>query len=55
MLPNDYGVLCLSFLLLGFGDAFVLAYSALAAMNIVLLSLALPKWYREIRDTPARQ
>lgn len=48
-LPTDYGVLCLSFVLLGMPSVFVAVYGALLAANIVYLGLALVKWYGDMR------
>lgn len=48
MVPADYGVLCLIFLFIGYHSLFVVLYSALALANVLLLSVALPKWFREV-------
>jgi phosphatidylglycerophosphate synthase len=48
VLPMDYGVLCLSFLLLGWTDVFTLVYTLIFAGTTVFLLAALPKWYREL-------
>lgn len=57
LLPTDFGVLCLVFVLWGWTSVFLIAYAALAACNLVFLGAALVKWYREIRaldsGTPA--
>lgn len=53
VLPADYGVLCVTFLLLGFHDVFVVVYGLLAAANVVFLLGKLPQWYREMRALPA--
>ncbi|MBA3802563.1 MAG: CDP-alcohol phosphatidyltransferase family protein [Acidimicrobiia bacterium] len=50
VLPADYGVLCWSFVLLAAQTPFTIVYSVLAAVNLALLSLALPRWYREMRS-----
>lgn len=47
-LPMDYGVLCLSFLLLGSPTAFTIAYTLIFAGTTVFLIAALPKWYRDL-------
>jgi len=47
-LPVDYGVLCLVFATLGFHRVFVGLYSAMALCGVLLLALALPKWYRDL-------
>jgi phosphatidylglycerophosphate synthase len=48
ILPADYGVLCLCFVLLGFHDAFVWAYSAITLAGVALLVAALRKWFRDL-------
>lgn len=49
VLPTDYGVLCLSFLLLGVPSAFLGVYSVLLAGSAGFLLLALPKWYADVQ------
>ena len=46
VLPTDYGVLCLAFLLLGWQAGFLAGYGLLLAANAVYLAAALVKWYR---------
>jgi phosphatidylglycerophosphate synthase len=55
-LPTDYGVLCLSFVLLGTPILFFAVYTALFAANLLYLMLALVKWFGDMRalGTPAR-
>jgi phosphatidylglycerophosphate synthase len=48
ILPTDYGVLCLCFVLLGFHDAFVWVYSAITLAGVALLVAALGKWFRDL-------
>jgi phosphatidylglycerophosphate synthase len=48
VLPLDYGLLCVCFVLLGFHTAFLSVYSALAVMGVVLLVAAFAKWYRDL-------
>jgi phosphatidylglycerophosphate synthase len=48
ILPTDYGVLCICFVLLGFHDAFVWAYSAITLAGVALLVAALRKWFRDL-------
>jgi phosphatidylglycerophosphate synthase len=48
VLPADYGVLCVMFLLLGAHTAFAWVYTLLFAANVVFTIGAFPKWYREI-------
>ncbi|MCU1447378.1 CDP-alcohol phosphatidyltransferase family protein [Cryobacterium sp.] len=56
-LPTDYGVLCLSFVLLGVPLVFFAVYTALFAANLLYLMLALVKWFRDMRalGTPVRR
>ncbi|MFI9626121.1 CDP-alcohol phosphatidyltransferase family protein [Streptomyces sp. NPDC052042] len=49
LLPADYGVFCLVFLLLGDQTAFRLGYAALGAVHALFLALFLVKWFRELR------
>ncbi len=46
--PTDYGVLLLSFVLLGSHVAFVWVYGLLLIGNIAYLGLGLIKWFREL-------
>jgi phosphatidylglycerophosphate synthase len=48
VIPTDYGVLILAFVLLGLPAAFVTVYTALAAFTALFLLAALPKWFREV-------
>ncbi|HKY15324.1 MAG TPA: CDP-alcohol phosphatidyltransferase family protein [Microthrixaceae bacterium] len=49
VVPTDYGLLCLVFVLLAAETLFLWAYTALMFANLAFLGLALVKWYREIR------
>ncbi|MCT2545121.1 CDP-alcohol phosphatidyltransferase family protein [Streptomyces atratus] len=49
LLPADYGVFCLVFLLLGDPTAFRVGYAALAAVHALFLVAFLAKWFRELR------
>ncbi|GGV92012.1 CDP-alcohol phosphatidyltransferase [Streptomyces gelaticus] len=49
LLPADYGVFCLVFLLLGDRTAFRTGYAALALVHAVFLVMFLAKWFRELR------
>jgi phosphatidylglycerophosphate synthase len=53
ILPSDYGLMCWLFALLAFPTLFLGAYSAVVAVNTVLLGLALRKWWRELRAMDA--
>ena len=59
VIPTDYGILCVSFLLLGFTPVFQVIYTVLIAATAGFLVLALPKWFREIaafgRDSGGRR
>jgi phosphatidylglycerophosphate synthase len=57
VVPTDYGVLCLSFVLLGAVDVFVVVYSFLFLATAGFLLLASVRWFRELRafrTTPLR-
>lgn len=54
LLPVDYGVFCLVFLLLGSERAFRYGYLALFAVSALFLAAFLTKWFRELRALPAR-
>lgn len=54
VLPTDYGVLCLSFLLLGALEVFLVVYGLLTLATAGFLVLAAGKWYRELRTLSAR-
>jgi phosphatidylglycerophosphate synthase len=47
--PTDYGVLCLSFVLLGAPVAFLSVYTLLFAASAGYLALAVVKWFRDMR------
>lgn len=49
LLPTDYGVLCLVFVLWWNTTAFVAAYSLLLVASAAFLLLALPRWFGEMR------
>ena len=53
VLPTDYGVLCLTFLLLGAPRVFLGVYAFLIAATAGYLVLAAVKWRREIRALAA--
>lgn len=50
--PTDYGVLLLTFVLLGFHTAFVWIYGLLLLANVAYLCLGLMKWFRELSAFP---
>ncbi|WP_103534090.1 CDP-alcohol phosphatidyltransferase family protein [Streptomyces sp. SM11] len=49
LLPADYGVFCLVFLLLGAPEAFRAGYAVLAAVHTLFLAAFLAKWFRELK------
>ncbi|MGW7312361.1 CDP-alcohol phosphatidyltransferase family protein [Streptomyces sp. NPDC054854] len=48
LLPVDYGVFCLVFLLLGGGALFRWAYAGLGVVAVLFLLAFLTKWFREL-------
>ncbi|MEU6891441.1 CDP-alcohol phosphatidyltransferase family protein [Streptomyces sp. NPDC046557] len=52
LLPVDYGVFCLVFLLLGDGALFRWAYAGLGAVAALFLAAFLAKWFRELSAVP---
>lgn len=48
VIPTDYGLLCLTFLLLGFRDVFAVAYGVLFVANLLFLAAALRKWFTDM-------
>ena len=49
VLPMDYGVLCLSFLLLGLVPVFAAVYTLITLATAAFLLLAAAKWFGELR------
>ncbi|WP_432150654.1 CDP-alcohol phosphatidyltransferase family protein [Streptomyces sp. bgisy029] len=49
LLPADYGVFCLVFLLLGAPGALRAGYAVLAVVHTLFLAAFLAKWFRELR------
>jgi phosphatidylglycerophosphate synthase len=49
LLPADYGVFCLVFLLYGDETAFRIGYAALAVVHALFLVAFLGKWFRELK------
>ncbi|WP_405218078.1 CDP-alcohol phosphatidyltransferase family protein [Agrococcus sp. Ld7] len=50
LLPTDFGVLCLVFVVWGWTQGFLWIYAALALANAAFLALAANKWFREMRQ-----
>ena len=55
VIPTDYGVLCLIFVLLGWPIAFLGAYTVLFVGSAGYLLLASVKWFRDMRALDRRQ
>jgi phosphatidylglycerophosphate synthase len=53
VIPTDYGLLCLIFLLLGDPAVFFLAYTVLFALTALYLALASGKWFRDMKKLDA--
>lgn len=49
VIPTDYGLLCLVFLLLGYPTLFLISYAFLFAVTALYLVLASVKWFREMQ------
>lgn len=47
--PTDYGLLCIVFLTFGVPSVFVVLYGLMLLGTAGHLSLALPKWYRDVK------
>ena len=52
VVPTDYGVLCLVFLLLGAVPAFQIAYSFIVLATLLFTAAACVKWFRDVRALP---
>lgn len=50
LIPTDFGLLCLVFLLWGWTTGFLWVYAALALANAAFLALAAVKWFTEMRQ-----
>jgi phosphatidylglycerophosphate synthase len=48
--PMDYGVLCVSFILLGYLPAFLVVYTFLFAATTLFLVMSSVKWFRELNS-----
>ncbi|MBP5800806.1 CDP-alcohol phosphatidyltransferase family protein [Microbacterium maritypicum] len=48
LLPTDFGLVCLVFVLWGWTPAFLIGYGALCLAAVLFLALAAVKWFREI-------
>ena len=53
LLPVDYGVTCLVFLLVPLFDLFLWAYVVLAVLSVLLCVVYMAKWIRELSAVPA--
>ena len=54
VLPMDYGVLCLSFLLLGWLPGFLILYTLIVLATTLFLFAAAITWFRELRSEGGR-
>jgi phosphatidylglycerophosphate synthase len=52
-IPTDYGLVCLSFVLLGAHLVFVIVYALLALAQVVITAGVLVRWWLELRRTDA--
>ncbi len=52
--PTDYGVLCLTFLTIGWTQVFLPVYTAMFCLNLLVLAGALLRWWRELRASGVR-
>ncbi|WP_108718059.1 CDP-alcohol phosphatidyltransferase family protein [Miniimonas sp. S16] len=50
VLPTDYGVLCLTFVMYGAPRLFLVVYTLITAATAIFMLLALPKWFRDVRS-----
>ena len=50
VMPTEYGVLAVAFLLWAAPPAFTAVYASLFVVNVCFVVLALPRWYREVRS-----
>jgi phosphatidylglycerophosphate synthase len=53
VVPTDYGVLCLAFLLLGAEHAFLIVYTLLFVANALFILAASVKWFRDMSGLDA--
>ncbi|MEV7799088.1 CDP-alcohol phosphatidyltransferase family protein [Microbacterium foliorum] len=49
LLPTDFGVVCLVFVLWGWTTGFIVVYALLAAAALAFLALASVRWFREMK------
>lgn len=49
LIPTDYGILCLAFVLLGWPMLFTVVYSLFFVANLGALVIALPRWFGQMR------
>jgi phosphatidylglycerophosphate synthase len=54
VLPMDYGVLCLSFVLLGWLPGFLVLYTLIVIATTLFLFAAAVSWFRELRSEGGR-
>ena len=49
VIPTDYGLFCLVFLLWGVREVYAIVYGLLFVANLAFLALALRKWFGDMR------
>ncbi|MGP9538171.1 CDP-alcohol phosphatidyltransferase family protein [Brachybacterium sp. AOP43-C2-M15] len=54
VLPTDFGLVCLVFVLWGWTSVFLVAYGLLALVSVAFLAMAAVKWFREMGSLGAR-
>ena len=54
VLPMDYGVLCLSFVLLGWLPGFLVLYTLIVLATTLFMFAAAVTWFRELRSEGGR-
>lgn len=50
LLPTDFGVLCLVFVLWGWTEVFIVVYALMATAALAFLVLAARRWFREMKS-----
>lgn len=53
VLPHDYGLVCLIFLLLGLPKVFFAVYTVMFVLNFIMMVLALGKWHKYMASLSA--
>ena len=50
LVPTDYGILCLVFVLLGWPMVFTVVYGLFFVANLGALLIALPRWFGQMKQ-----